>query len=65
MPGEWTGAYLPLQSNVDLQADPRALCLVDPTSCFVIVDTDLEPGPGTVLRRLPRWTASELLRLDD
>jgi hypothetical protein len=52
--GDWKSTYLPLQDRYYYNLDPRRPYPVDPTSCFVIVDTDLAPGPGTLLKLLPQ-----------
>lgn len=52
--GSWQSTYLPVQDKYNYDLDPRRPYPVDPTSCFVILDTDLAPGPGTLLKLLPR-----------
>jgi hypothetical protein len=52
--GSWQSTYLPVQDTYNYDVDPRRPYPVDPTSCFVIVDTDFAPGPGTLLKLLPQ-----------
>lgn len=48
---EWMDSQLTMQDSP--YAEPGRFYPVDPTGCFIIVDTDLPPGPGTRLVLLP------------
>jgi hypothetical protein len=49
--GEWTASSL--LSVVGPLTDPHGSYPVDPTGCFTILDTDLDPSPGVSLVLLP------------
>jgi len=50
----WTSTLLSTSSSpASDYAPPFGLYPIDPTGCFIVVDTDLSPGPGTRLVLLP------------
>jgi len=52
--GEWLTSQLLPVPHSDYYGTLPFIYPIDPTGCFTILDTDLAPGPGTVLAILPQ-----------
>jgi len=50
--GQWKSSLLAQQYGSSCN-DPRTPYPIDPSGCFLLVDSDVSPGPGTSLVLLP------------